>query len=215
MNAGPALTVILRRDTDQAGEGVRELGGLCVIGTERHENRRIDNQPWTFRTSRIQVRSPILLSLEMNWCAVSILKWIKSAWSLQVEVKKDRSSTLNMFCVRWRVLQNGLKSNYDIISKSFNTMTWWRTTGRLSAAERYDVITASKWLGAWNQGHDQTDHQTVEGKPLKQEERIKRFWTLWLIWFRKIRFWKRYWKENLTRKLLITYACRRNLCQPC
>jgi len=26
------------------GEGVRELGGLCVIGTERHESRRIDNQ---------------------------------------------------------------------------------------------------------------------------------------------------------------------------
>ncbi|MEG0025954.1 MAG: preprotein translocase subunit SecA [Bacilli bacterium] len=26
------------------GDGVRELGGLCVIGTERHESRRIDNQ---------------------------------------------------------------------------------------------------------------------------------------------------------------------------
>ncbi len=26
------------------GEGVRELGGLCVLGTERHEARRIDNQ---------------------------------------------------------------------------------------------------------------------------------------------------------------------------
>ena len=26
------------------GEGVQELGGLCVIGTERHEARRIDNQ---------------------------------------------------------------------------------------------------------------------------------------------------------------------------
>lgn len=26
------------------GEGVDELGGLCVIGTERHESRRIDNQ---------------------------------------------------------------------------------------------------------------------------------------------------------------------------
>jgi len=26
------------------GEGVREVGGLCVIGTERHESRRIDNQ---------------------------------------------------------------------------------------------------------------------------------------------------------------------------
>ncbi len=26
------------------GEGVKEAGGLCVIGTERHESRRIDNQ---------------------------------------------------------------------------------------------------------------------------------------------------------------------------
>lgn len=26
------------------GEGVSELGGLAIIGTERHESRRIDNQ---------------------------------------------------------------------------------------------------------------------------------------------------------------------------
>ncbi|MBO5414264.1 MAG: preprotein translocase subunit SecA [Bacilli bacterium] len=33
------------RGTDiKLGEGIRELGGLCVIGTERHESRRIDNQ---------------------------------------------------------------------------------------------------------------------------------------------------------------------------
>ena len=33
------------RGTDiKLGEGVRELGGLAVIGTERHEARRIDNQ---------------------------------------------------------------------------------------------------------------------------------------------------------------------------
>ena len=33
------------RGTDiKLGEGVKELGGLAVIGTERHESRRIDNQ---------------------------------------------------------------------------------------------------------------------------------------------------------------------------
>ncbi len=33
------------RGTDiKLGQGVKELGGLCVIGTERHESRRIDNQ---------------------------------------------------------------------------------------------------------------------------------------------------------------------------
>lgn len=33
------------RGTDiKLGEGVRQVGGLCIIGTERHEARRIDNQ---------------------------------------------------------------------------------------------------------------------------------------------------------------------------
>ena len=33
------------RGTDiKLGEEIKELGGLCVIGTERHESRRIDNQ---------------------------------------------------------------------------------------------------------------------------------------------------------------------------
>ena len=31
-------------DTDANGEKVKEAGGLCIIGTERHESRRIDNQ---------------------------------------------------------------------------------------------------------------------------------------------------------------------------
>ena len=59
MNAGQrgAVTIATNmagRGTDiKLGEGVRELGGLCVIGTERHESRRIDNQlAWTFWTSR-------------------------------------------------------------------------------------------------------------------------------------------------------------------
>lgn len=50
MNAGQkgALTIATNmagRGTDiKLGLGVRELGGLAVIGTERHESRRIDNQ---------------------------------------------------------------------------------------------------------------------------------------------------------------------------
>ncbi|MBF0843221.1 preprotein translocase subunit SecA, partial [Streptococcus danieliae] len=50
MNAGQpgAVTIATNmagRGTDiKLGEGVRENGGLCVIGTERHESRRIDNQ---------------------------------------------------------------------------------------------------------------------------------------------------------------------------
>ena len=42
------------RGTDiKLGEHIQDVGGLAVIGTERHESRRIDNQlPWTFRASR-------------------------------------------------------------------------------------------------------------------------------------------------------------------
>lgn len=50
MNAGQkgAVTIATNmagRGTDiKLGLGVLELGGLAVIGTERHESRRIDNQ---------------------------------------------------------------------------------------------------------------------------------------------------------------------------
>ena len=50
MNAGQrgAVTIATNmagRGTDiKLGPGVKELGGLAVIGTERHESRRIDNQ---------------------------------------------------------------------------------------------------------------------------------------------------------------------------
>ena len=44
-NAVTIATNMAGRGTDiKLGEGVAELGGLAVIGTERHESRRIDNQ---------------------------------------------------------------------------------------------------------------------------------------------------------------------------
>ena len=44
-NAVTIATNMAGRGTDiKLGEGVRELGGLFVIGTERHDSRRIDNQ---------------------------------------------------------------------------------------------------------------------------------------------------------------------------
>ena len=33
-----------KEERKEEQEKVRELGGLCIIGTERHESRRIDNQ---------------------------------------------------------------------------------------------------------------------------------------------------------------------------
>ncbi len=45
MGAVTIATNMAGRGTDiKLGEGVRELGGLKIIGTERHESRRIDNQ---------------------------------------------------------------------------------------------------------------------------------------------------------------------------
>ena len=45
LGAVTLATNMAGRGTDiKLGEGVRELGGLCVLGTERHESRRIDNQ---------------------------------------------------------------------------------------------------------------------------------------------------------------------------
>ena len=43
--AATIATTMAGRGTDiKSGPGVKELGGLAVIGTERHESRRIDNQ---------------------------------------------------------------------------------------------------------------------------------------------------------------------------
>src|SRR5699024_8401479 len=38
------LTARYKAETDAEGEEVRQLGGLYVLGTERHDSRRIDNQ---------------------------------------------------------------------------------------------------------------------------------------------------------------------------
>ena len=45
LNAVTIATNMAGRGTDiMLGEGVKELGGLAIVGTERHESRRIDNQ---------------------------------------------------------------------------------------------------------------------------------------------------------------------------
>ena len=42
--AAEARAEQIRRDVAEAHEKVKAAGGLCVVGTERHESRRIDNQ---------------------------------------------------------------------------------------------------------------------------------------------------------------------------
>ena len=36
--------IIFNQDIKKNESKVKAIGGLCVIGTERHESRRIDNQ---------------------------------------------------------------------------------------------------------------------------------------------------------------------------
>ena len=40
----PAVLEAAEKQVEEAAEEIRELGGLYVLGTERHESRRIDNQ---------------------------------------------------------------------------------------------------------------------------------------------------------------------------
>ena len=52
------------RGTDiKLGEGVKELGGLLVLGTERHESRRIDRQLRGRSLVRETLEHPVFMSL--------------------------------------------------------------------------------------------------------------------------------------------------------
>ena len=53
------------------GDQVRELGGLYVLGTERHESRRIDNQLRGRSVGRAIPASRFYLSLEDSSCSCS------------------------------------------------------------------------------------------------------------------------------------------------
>ena len=107
------------------GEGVRELGGLCVIGTERHESRRIDNQ-LRGRSGRQgdPGESQFYLSLEdelMRRFGSERIKAVLDRFKLSEEESVIRS---NMFTRQVEGAQNGLKETTTIpVNKSFNTMT--------------------------------------------------------------------------------------------
>jgi preprotein translocase subunit SecA len=68
------------RGTDiKLGEGVRELGGLFVLGTERHESRRVDRQ-LRGRCSRQgdPGRSRFLVSLEDDLMRIFAGDWVRA-----------------------------------------------------------------------------------------------------------------------------------------
>lgn len=154
MNAGQrgAVTIATNmagRGTDiKLGEGVRELGGLCVIGTERHESRRIDNQ-LRGRSGRQgdPGESQFYLSLEDELMRRFGSERIKAFLDRFIEEDND-------VVIKSRMLTNQVESaqrrvegnNYDTRKQVLQYDDVMREQREIIYAERYDVITAERDL---------------------------------------------------------------------
>ena len=152
MNAGQrgAVTIatnIAGRGTDiKLGEGVRELGGLCVIGTERHESRRIDNQ-LRGRSGRQgdPGESQFYLSLEddlMKRFGSERLKGVFERLNMSDEAIESRMLTRQVEAAQKRVEGN----NYDTRKQVLQYDDVMREQREIIYAQRYDVITADRDL---------------------------------------------------------------------
>ena len=154
MNAGQrgAVTIATNmagRGTDiKLGEGVRELGGLCVIGTARHESRRIDNQ-LRGRSGRQgdPGESQFYLSLEdelMRRFGSERIKAVLDRFKLSEEESVIRS---NMFTRQVEGAQKRVEgNNYDTRKQVLQYDDVMREQREIIYAERYDVITANRDL---------------------------------------------------------------------
>lgn len=154
MNAGQrgAVTIATNmagRGTDiKLGEGVRELGGLCVIGTERHESRRIDNQ-LRGRAGRQgdPGESQFYLSLEddlMRRFGSDRIKAFLDRMNLDEDeaVIKSKMLTRQVESAQKRVEGN----NYDMRKQVLQYDDVMREQREIIYAERHDVITADRDL---------------------------------------------------------------------
>ena len=152
MNAGQrgAITIATNmagRGTDiKLGEGVRELGGLCVIGTERHESRRIDNQ-LRGRSGRQgdPGESQFYLSLEddlMKRFGSERLKGVFERLNMSDEAIESRMLTRQVEAAQKRVEGN----NYDTRKQVLQYDDVMREQREIIYAQRYDVITADRDL---------------------------------------------------------------------
>ncbi|MFA9414676.1 preprotein translocase subunit SecA [Streptococcus sp. E29BA] len=155
MNAGQrhAVTIATNmagRGTDiKLGEGVRELGGLCVIGTERHESRRIDNQ-LRGRSGRQgdPGESQFYLSLEddlMRRFGSDRIKAVFERMNLTEDeaVIKSKLLTSQVEAAQKRVEGN----NYDTRKQVLQYDDVMREQREIIYAQRCDVITANRDLG--------------------------------------------------------------------
>lgn len=183
MNAGQrgAVTIATNmagRGTDiKLGEGVRELGGLCVIGTERHESRRIDNQ-LRGRAGRQgdPGESQFYLSLEdelMRRFGSDRIKQVLERLNADDEdiVIKSRMLTRQVEAAQKRVEGN----NYDTRKQVLQYDDVMREQREIIYAERYDVITAERDLEPEIKAMiKRTINRTVDGHSRNdQEEALK------------------------------------------
>ncbi|HGD9437436.1 TPA: preprotein translocase subunit SecA [Streptococcus agalactiae] len=156
MNAGQrgAVTIATNmagRGTDiKLGEGVRELGGLCVIGTERHESRRIDNQ-LRGRSGRQgdPGESQFYLSLEddlMRRFGTDRIKVVLERMNLAEDdtVIKSKMLTRQVESAQRRVEGN----NYDTRKQVLQYDDVMREQREIIYANRREVITAERDLGS-------------------------------------------------------------------
>ncbi|WP_099876880.1 preprotein translocase subunit SecA [Streptococcus suis] len=154
MNAGQrgAVTIATNmagRGTDiKLGPGVRELGGLCVIGTERHESRRIDNQ-LRGRSGRQgdPGESQFYLSLEddlMKRFGSERIKVFMERMNLTEEesVIKSKMLTRQVESAQKRVEGN----NYDSRKQVLQYDDVMREQREIIYRQRQDVITANRDL---------------------------------------------------------------------
>ena len=183
MNAGQrgAVTIATNmagRGTDiKLGEGVRELGGLCVIGTERHESRRIDNQ-LRGRSGRQgdPGESQFYLSLEdelMRRFGSERIKAVLDRFKLSEEesVIRSRMFTRQVEGAQKRVEGN----NYDTRKQVLQYDDVMREQREIIYAQRYDVITANRDLAPEIKAMiKRTIKRIVEGASYSsKEERIE------------------------------------------
>ncbi|MBY5033537.1 preprotein translocase subunit SecA [Streptococcus gallolyticus] len=154
MNAGQrgAVTIATNmagRGTDiKLGPGVRELGGLCVIGTERHESRRIDNQ-LRGRSGRQgdPGESQFYLSLEddlMKRFGSERIKAFMERMNLSEEESVIKSGMLT------RQVEGAQKrvegNNYDSRKQILQYDDVMREQREIIYSQRHDVITAERNL---------------------------------------------------------------------
>ncbi len=168
MNAGQkgAVTIATNmagRGTDiKLGLGVRELGGLAVIGTERHESRRIDNQ-LRGRAGRQgdPGMSQFYLSLEDDLMKRFGSERIKAFLDRMKIGEEDAVIQSKMLTKQVESAQKRVEgNNYDTRKNVLQYDDVMREQREVIYKQRQEVIMEEKKLIQATNEHGQTDNQS-------------------------------------------------------